>query len=515
MTFRRLFAVSAIATIAVLLFSATAAAQPTERCGRATRGGDASAAQLLQETRHAMGLEQNRDAIVSFTATEESSWNFQSDRMYPPYLAAAGKIAVWFHPASRVELIEGPAFPDALEGPRVRTLATETATYVERQGSFQKAAALHATTRRSRALDPWAVVSDWSAATGVRLAGRCLYRDKWRNVIARQGPYGDERLYLDDDSHFPVKADRVEPHYLWGQVHVEEVFTTWQRIGPGAYYPLASYRLEDGETALSRTLGFGTSGLLAGVNADSTSKQLIQSVRADTAAQMPLQIAAFLQPTPPDTLRVGSSTFALKNRGYTELVTLQRDTVYVFDATQGEVRARLDSAWIGKLFPGRHPVVLVVTDLAWPHVAGVRFWAASAAKIVTHPLSVGFLRRVLDRRWQLEPDKLERQRHPVSIALRAVTERDNFAGGDIAITEIDGIGAEGGLIALVRNDGVLWASDFIQNVHQPTLYTTEVWRAAGRARMNPKTVVAQHAAPTPWVVIDSLARSEPRTTSEP
>ena len=121
----------------------------------------------------------------------------------------------------------------------------------------------------------------------------------------------------------------------------------------------------------------------------------------------------------------------LRNPGYQETLTLARDTVFVFDATQGEARARQDSAWIGKLFPGKHPIVVVVTDLAWPHVAGVRYWVAQGATIVSHRASRPFLERVVDRRWTDQPDLLERVRaRGVRLKFRAVDDSLRLAGGD-------------------------------------------------------------------------------------
>jgi hypothetical protein len=47
---------------------------------------------------------------------------------------------------------------------------------------------------------------------------------------------------IDPKTGFPVMYSRIEPQYLWGQVRVEYVYTTWQQAGPG-YYPLQSYRV--------------------------------------------------------------------------------------------------------------------------------------------------------------------------------------------------------------------------------------------------------------------------------
>ena len=204
-------------------------------------------------------------------------------------------------------------------------------------------------------------------------------------------------------------------------------------------------------------------------------------------------------------MRVSASTFLLKNVGYTEMVTLARDTVFLFDATQGEARAREDSTWIAKLFPGHHPVVVVVTDLAWPHVSGVRFWVARGATIIAHNAARPFLQSVVERRWTLAPDALQKQPRP----LRFVGVRDvgKLAGGEVLLFPIDGIGSEVALAAYVGNSRFLWASDFVQSLSEPTAYVNEVVRAAHRVGIVPERVAAQHMALVRWDTVSQLGRS--------
>jgi hypothetical protein len=203
----------------------------------------------------------------------------------------------------------------------------------------------------------------------------------------------------------------------------------------------------------------------------------------------------------------------LHNPQYTEALVMARDTVYVLDATQGEGRAREDSAWIARLYPRHRAVVVVVTDLAWPHIAGVRFWVAHGATIVSHQHSRAMLERVVARRWTHFPDALERMhRRGAAPALHFVGVRDSLAlaGGAVRLYPIDGVASEGALMAWIPVDGVLWASDYVQSVKEPTLYAAEVVRAASRVGIAPRTVAAEHQAPAPWSVVRELADSVPR-----
>ncbi len=114
----------------------------------------------------------------------------------------------------------------------------------------------------------------------------------------------------------------------------------------------------------------------------------------------------------------------------------------------------------------KHTVV-VVTDLAWPHVAGVRFWAARGATIMSHATSRPFLQQLLDRKWELAPDALEKARASKrgAPAYHLVTHADGFAlaGGKIRVKAIDGIGSEGALYAWLPAQRFLWASDYLQS----------------------------------------------------
>jgi len=231
-------------------------------------------------------------------------------------------------------------------------------------------------------------------------------------------------------------------------------------------------------------------------------------VLPDTTVAMPPSVPGFLLPTPPDSVRVSAATRLLVNRGYTEAVMLAGDTLYLLDATQGEARARADSALIARLFPGPHPLVLVVTDLAWPHVAGLRYWVARGATLVSHRASRPFLERILQRHWTRAPDLYERRRKEARFVFKPVSDSLSLAGGRLRLYAIDGIGSEVALLAYVEGDRFLWSSDYIQTVQQPSTYLIEVWRAARRAGIEPQRTAAQHLPLTAWGVVDSLARTE-------
>lgn len=445
----------------------------------------------VKRAQDAMGMARLGDRVIHAHLALAQIENYQSDRYYPPFFSAMAALESWFGGSNGVERESGQrVFPGAGPLPTV-TLRDSRFSYTIRN---DKPVLLPHSALQARYLNPWAVVFDWSRSENIRVAGTEVYRDYPRIVLARTTPDGEQRLFLDVKTGFPVKLDFTEPHYLWGQRHIEYVYSTWVQQGQ-VQVSSAAFRLADGEVEVSETVG---------------TVELIEPAAAASLLQMspapdgPLEDGpAFLQPKPPTTVQVGPSTYLLSNPGYTEAVTLARGEIFVFDATQGEERARLDAEQIAKLFPGRHKINVVITDLAWPHIAGVRYWVAQGATIISHKSALPFLRSIVARHWTLKPDQLEQHRG-ATFNFVGVESSQSLAGGEITLLPIDGIGSEIALAGYVAGDRFLWASDYIQDVTQPTAYATEVWNAVQRAHLQPQRVAAEHIKLTPWETIASL-----------
>lgn len=454
-----------------------------------------NAQSVLQSAVTATGLRAVGPRVLHVKGFDIVSQDFQSDRMYPPFLSSVEPFETWFSPTSGVERTSSRTAVAGNSYASPTSMANATASYIVRDTALIPNEQVHSSVYATRPLNVWAVLDDWLASPNVRVLERCEYRDYPRIVLSRAGPRGEERLFVDERTGIPLKLDRIEPHYLWGQVHVEYVYSTWQRLD-NVLLPGVSFRVVDDRTNIERA--FETTSL---VPADSAPSLTIP--RSDKVMGYP--IVAFLAPSQPDTIRVTPTTFLLKNRGYTETVTLRRDTVYLFDATQGDERSQKDSVWIGKLFPGRHSIVVVVTDLAWPHVSGVRYWVAQGATIVSHRAARRFLESVIERRWTAAPDLLERRRTGSRLRFVGVADSLRLAGGDLLLFAIDGRTSEVALAAYVRPDRFLWASDFIQTLQEPSAYLDDVWHAVARVGVTPERVAAEHLPLSQWGTADRLA----------
>jgi len=463
---------------------------------RCTASGEGVPRSVLGRALSAVGVPSAPGQVLRLEYQEAMLQDYQSDRTYPPYFSLYLRTRGWFDPAGgglREDglggTFPGTEFPGGvsrLVGPKASWTIRDTLVTAQADDAFGAT---------SRPMNPWAVLVDFQHSPDAAVAGRCIYRDYPRIALTRTGPFGPERLLLDAKTFVPVALVREEPHYLWGQVQVEYVWSNWHLVTPDGRYPLTAFRVVDGTSDVSRV---ATATTL--VPADSAPSVAIP----DTALTVPVTPSPFARPEAPDTVRVGANAFLLRNRYYTIAVLLARDTVFVLDATLGDPRAQMDSTWIGRLFPGRHPIVVVVTDLAWPHVAGVRYWVAAGATIVSHRASRAFLQRVVDRRWTWGPDLLEQRRAHSRFVFRAVDDSLRLADGAIVLHPIDGVASEGALLAWVPGERFLWASDYIQDLRRKTAYGLEVLRATERVGITPERFAAEHVGLTPWHTVDSL-----------
>lgn len=476
------------------------ATSPLALAQTSTGAGKKDAAAILARAKAVLRFDRAAQAALHARAMSADVQNFESDRSYPPYFSSMVEEELWFDPQSGLERTASKTTFPGGGPPEQMMLTTSRRAFQLREG---QATSLPTTSMQWRYLDPWAVIADWASAGDASVAPDEVYRDYPRTVLTRKLPDGEQRLYVDGKSGFPVKLDVQEPHYLWGQRHIEYLYANWMMSG-GVMVPGSSFRLADGNIEISRTIGD------LEVVARNAAPEL---ATPEEPAQPPDGVPIFLQPIDPRVIPVGPQTYLLSNRGFTELVTQVGDEVFLFDSTQGEERARKDAAAIDQLFPGPKKITLVVTDLAWPHVAGVRYWVANGATVVAHRAAREFLQSVIDRRWTLWPDLLEQRRQTAKLKFTAVESAYKLAGDFISVHPIDGIGSEVALMAYLSADRLLWASDFIQTVKEPSLYSSEVWHAVQRAGLHPERAAAEHLQLTPWATIDELVSKDEATTS--
>jgi hypothetical protein len=492
----RLSIAAALTAIPSLAFSQLLPSATRERCEAAPAATPSAQAWLDRAAASVLPADPTAHVLQYRASHDVPAWE-QSDRMYPPFISRAPSTDRWIDLATRVEARQ-PIDRPATVGRYPLQIITPTMLVGGADTTVRPPAALSEAMKTQRLENAWLVLAEWrDSAAATRVSGRCYYRDAWRVVLER----GPEKLYLSESDGVPVKLDRVEPHYLWGQVRAEYLWSTWWGVNGGGYFPLSSFRIFDG-SVYERVGALSVAGITGGsvrlVSRDSAPRL---SVPANLVAPPP-------RPGPimtPDTVRIADNTYLLVTPSYTETVALRRDTVFLLDATSGEARSRADSAMIAALFPGRHPVVVVVTDLAWPHISGVRFWVARGATIISHEASRDFLTRVTDRKWTLAPDALEATKPRRTMRFRAVTDSLKPAGGDLVIHALRGTSTELALGVWMPGVRYFWAGDYVQAT-DGSPYSRDVVNTINALGLKPLKVGAQHIRLTNWTDLEARVK---------
>ncbi|MFL5787239.1 MAG: hypothetical protein ACJ748_04240 [Flavisolibacter sp.] len=418
---------------------------------------------------------------------------YQSDRTYPPYFARLNSKESWFNislncTATNSEFIYPGMGP--IHNPNTVFTGPDFAFTIKDSNFIQVPI-------RSDILNCWTVLLDWSKDVHIELGKEEIFRDYKRTVLQRNSTFGKEKLFIDNKTGYPVKLDYYEPHSLWGQVHVEIIYSNWKNVSnSNASMPTTAFRMDDGNTTIYRTIG--ESELI-------DSSPSLFNFPKDYIKQSSSLIGNtgnYLSPQP-QLEKISNSTYLLKGKTYNEVFTKVHDTIYIFDVTLSEVRAKQDSSLISNIFPGKHPVSVVVTDLAWPHVGGIRYWVSKGATVISHKASEKFIRSIIKRKWIFQPDELEMHRKPLKF--KGVDDL-TYLNKNILIAPIDGIGSEGALMCYLTKENFLWASDYIQNVEdisRSSSYTYEIIKAVKRIAVDPLLVGAEHIPLTPWTKIIS------------
>ena len=455
----------------------------------------AQSKEALKLSLSAMRVDRNQKKLLHFYYNETALGREQSDRTYAPFFSVASNVEAWFYPflnitRTKKNTIGGGNGPT--DSPIVTYLGTDKfynsmdTTYRSVKGNY------FARPVEYDQLNAWAVLLAWIDGPPVTKKKDKVYRDYNRWVFERTGSNGKERLFIDPKTNFPVKLDFDLLSSLWGQQHIEIVYSNWTFID-GSFFPVSAFRIEDGETMIYRTVG--KSNLSDSVDLFRRIKQLPVCPVSDYKKDV-------LGSEQPVLVKINEQSYLTRNKFYTSVFTKIGDTVYLFDAPLNEARAKQDKKLIDSVFTKVQKYVLVVTDLAWPHIGGLRYWVSKGAVIVSHSASKKFIDKVIHQQWLLQPDDL--QTHPKPMNFIAIDRNRKFARGELQIFPIDGIGSECALICFIPQYNLLWASDYIQDVRNPNAYAKEVIAAVDREGFKPVKFIAEHVGLTDWQKILEL-----------
>ncbi|MGE3273571.1 MAG: hypothetical protein AB7O67_00565 [Vicinamibacterales bacterium] len=288
---------------------------------------------------------------------------------------------------------------------------------------------------------------------------------------------------------------------IWGDVTTRLAVSFWELRDDGLFFPMQWDVTLDGRphravtltsVELNPTIADGAFGIPADQREAFATRPGLDNPTVGATGQPPIELA-------PGVLHIPGS--------WAVTLVRQSDGVVVLEAPISAGYSANVIAEVERRFPGLPVKAVVTTSDAWPHIGGVREYAARGIPIYLLDLNQPQIQRALDSRHTLHPDRLARE--PRAADLRVVAGRTVIGEGDtrIELYPVRGETGERMMVAYLPAVRLLYASDLIQlSRNGPPEYAWEVAEVVRRQQLDVQTVFAMHTKPTPWRTILDIVR---------
>lgn len=237
----------------------------------------------------------------------------------------------------------------------------------------------------------------------------------------------------------------------------------------------------------------------------------------DTAFAMPAKL-----PATPDPVLV--TDIKLKTSGIEEVAAniktipgqwyvghiVQSDGILVIEGPISSGYNEQHLAFLKKQYPKKPIKAVFITSDAWPHIGGIRPFAADEIPIYTHKLNKEVIENVLSADHSLIPDAYELKKPKTKFKFIEKATLIDDATTPVMILPINGEGGERMIALYFPKQKALYASDLVQynsrtqEFFSPQ-YLSELKRIVDSYKLEVKTVFAIHTSPMLWQkVLDSL-----------
>lgn len=450
----------------------------------------------------------------------------QSDRPEGPYLTAYGEITLWRDLANGREYREERQRRIFLEDwtPLPAVYLTATESFRSALGAWGPGG-LRAweESREALALSPERLLITAGEAPDLKVDGKEGFQGMEQDRLRFTWRGRSLTLLLNPHTHLPTRLEVVRAHpeslflHLWGDVATQTTFGNWQLV-QGVTLPL----LQE-----SSTLGWPGRSLT-----------ILRATLDPSDAPWPA-VEESLRPAAAQVVRSGPSILAFRPNGQalapgvvlhagpwnTTLVS-QGDGVVVLEAPLPSEYSEGVIQEAARAFPGQPLKAVVSTSDAWPHLSGVRAYAARRLPIYGLDLNQPLLNRMLDAPHRLSPDAWE-QAKALDPRLKArlvpVGGKTVIGTGPnrLELYPIRGQSGERMLMAYFPEHRLLYGSDLVQRDQKggffAPIYLADLAKAVAREGLKVDTVFAMHLGPTPWSqVLEAVAAAQnPPSTTAP
>jgi glyoxylase-like metal-dependent hydrolase (beta-lactamase superfamily II) len=323
-----------------------------------------------------------------------------------------------------------------------------------------------------------------------------------QNVLAFSRPGQKLKLYLNAWTHLPTALDIVKNDRwsIWGDVTERRVFGFWGLEAGGVMMPRQTTTEWNGLSSADETIE--TIAVNAPVDA---AKFAIPDDAKAAFAKTASASSGTASVTLDETKAVAITAHIVQfPSGYNVTVIDQPDGLVILEATTSSAFSGQVIAAAEKRFPGKKVKAVVTTSDAWPHIGGIREYAARGIPIYALDLNVSILTRVLKAPHTFAPDALSKT--PRAPLFHPITARTTIGAGDARMEAIPVRGENGERMMVVWFPGakVLYSSDLIQRARVPKSFfwiemPSEVVDTAAREHLDGiDRVFGMHLSPTPW-----------------
>jgi hypothetical protein len=314
-------------------------------------------------------------------------------------------------------------------------------------------------------------------------------------------------VYLNANTNLPTAVESLEnspyePFFsVWGDFQMRTYYTAWFLENGGIRYP----HQWDVEKVGMKISTFTVTKLQLNVPIDEAKFTVPDNVKQQFAAQKLTKMndLPLGNPKKPASEIVPGVVKIPAN--WDVAIVKQDDGIVIIEApiSSGYSAKVIDEA--KRRFPGSKIKAVVTTSDAFPHIGGIREYAAQGIAIYALDVNRPILERVMNAPRTFEPDSL--QKKPRKPDFKIVSGKTAIGTGPNRL-ELYPLRTESGermMMVHLPEHKLLYASDLIQKSPNGTFfmtqYVSEVIQAAAREKLEVSRVFAMHAEPTNWADI--------------
>ncbi len=350
------------------------------------------------------------------------------------------------------------------------------------------------------ALGPERLLLTARAAADLRVLADEVQQGVNQRVLAFTFDGQPYRLLLNAWTHLPTMLELVRDDPMWGDVTERRWFSFWTMHDGGLMYPRQTTTEWNGLPYTDWTVH--------DVKINPTLDEAMFQIPAEAAKGF---ADAATRPTGMNSLTIDESRVAMINDwitqvpgGYNIHFVKQPDGLVILEATTTSNYSASVLALAEKRYPGVPIKAVVTTSDAWPHLSGIREYAARGIPIYALDLNVPILSRMIAAPRTIAPDA--QAKAPQAGKFTAVSARTTIGTGDtrIELIPVRGEMGERMMIAWFPGAKVLYSSDLIQRGRAPGTFfmpmmLAEVAATAERENLGSiERVFGMHLPPTPW-----------------